>query len=59
MTKNKGNEEPYSVQFARLGGLARARKLSAAERNESARKAAKARWAKEKAVVKLKGSSKS
>ena len=36
------------VEMGRKGGLARAKKLSAQERSESARKAVKARWAKKK-----------
>jgi len=35
-------------EFARIGGKARAQKLTPEERQESARKAAQARWAKEK-----------
>jgi hypothetical protein len=33
-------------EFARIGGKARAKKLTAEQRQESARKAAQARWAK-------------
>jgi hypothetical protein len=36
------------VEVGRKGGEARAKKLSAKQRSESARKAAKARWAKKK-----------
>jgi hypothetical protein len=39
----------YAEEFARKGGKARAKKLTAEQRKESARKAAKARWAKRKA----------
>ena len=35
-------------EFARIGGKARAKKLTAEQRKASARKAAKARWAKQK-----------
>lgn len=34
--------------FARMGGKARARKLTAKQRTESARKAANARWKRKK-----------
>jgi hypothetical protein len=37
-----------AVQLGRKGGKKRAQKLTAEERQESARKAAKARWAKGK-----------
>jgi hypothetical protein len=40
--------ESYATQFARKGGEARAKKLTAQERSESARKAVQARWAKQK-----------
>jgi hypothetical protein len=43
LTKKK---RTYAVEFARKGGKARAKKLTAEQRKESARKAAKARWAK-------------
>jgi hypothetical protein len=36
----------YASRFARKGGQARAKKLTAEQRKESARKAAQARWAK-------------
>jgi hypothetical protein len=39
-------------EFARLGGKARAKKLTPEERKAGARKAAKARWAKKKAASK-------
>ena len=35
-------------EFARIGGKARAKQLTKEQRSESARKAAKARWAKKK-----------
>jgi hypothetical protein len=35
-------------EFARIGGKARARKLTPEQRKASARKAAQARWAKER-----------
>ena len=38
--------ESYATQFARKGGQARAKKLTAEQRRASARKAAQARWAK-------------
>ena len=38
----------YAVEFARKGGKARAKKLTAEQRKTSARKAAQARWAKQK-----------
>ena len=38
----------YAVEFARKGGKARAKKLTAEQRKASARKAARARWAKQK-----------
>ncbi|MGH9426801.1 MAG: hypothetical protein ACRD2L_10940 [Terriglobia bacterium] len=45
-------KNPYAVALGRLGGkkggLARAENLSAKERKAIARKAAKARWSKEK-----------
>jgi hypothetical protein len=44
--------ESYATQFARKGGEARAKKLSAEERSESARKAVEARWAKQKIELK-------
>jgi len=43
MTKNKA-----AAALGRLGGKARAEKLSKEERKESARRAAHARWAKAK-----------
>ena len=45
MAKRK---DSYAVEFARKGGNARAKKLTAEQRKESARKAARARWAKQK-----------
>ncbi len=39
----------YAAEFARLGGKARAKKLTPEERSEAARKAVQARWAKVKA----------
>jgi hypothetical protein len=49
MTEEKN---PAAVELGRRGGLkggkARAAKMTAAERSESARKAAKARWAKKR-----------
>lgn len=40
----KLNKSSYASEFARKGGKARARKLTAAQRTESAKKAARARW---------------
>jgi hypothetical protein len=40
----------YAAEFARLGGKARAKKLTAEQRREIARKAARARWAKKAKV---------
>jgi hypothetical protein len=45
MAKRK---ESYAAEFARKGGKARAKKLTAEQRKEGARKAARARWAKQK-----------
>ena len=39
-----------AASLGKLGGKARARKLTAEQRKESARKAAKARWAADKKV---------
>jgi len=42
-------KRPLTIQeFARMGGHARAKKLTEKERKESARRAAQARWAKAK-----------
>lgn len=41
-------KDSYASRFARKGGQARAKKLTAEQRKESARKAALARWAKGK-----------
>lgn len=42
-------KRPLNIhEFARLGGHARAKKLTERERKESARRAAQARWAKAK-----------
>jgi hypothetical protein len=41
--------QPLTItEFARMGGKALAKKMTKKERKESARKAAQARWAKEK-----------
>lgn len=49
-SKKEPEKNPAAVALGRLGGLkggkARAKKLTAAERSEIARKAAKARWKK-------------
>jgi len=47
----RGMAESYASQFARKGGQARAKKLTAEERSESARKAVEARWAKQRALT--------
>lgn len=44
------------IEFSRLGGKARARKISSARLSEIARKAAKARWEKDKASNRQKAS---
>jgi len=45
-------KENLTIQeFARMGGKARARKLTKEERSESAKQAAEARWAKAKKLV--------
>jgi hypothetical protein len=42
-------KRPLTIQeFARMGGHARAKKLTETQRKESARRAAQARWAKAK-----------
>lgn len=47
-----GNDKPLTIQeFARLGGNARAQKLSKEERTRSAKKAADARWARLKKTM--------
>jgi hypothetical protein len=49
MTAKKHRKKPLTVsEMARLGGQATAKKLTPKQRRESARKAAKARWAKQK-----------
>jgi hypothetical protein len=56
--KDKPEKDPLAVELGRRGGLkggkARAAKMTAEERSESARKAAGARWAKERAEGVLK-----
>jgi hypothetical protein len=42
-------KNPAAVALGRRGGKATARKMTAEQRQESARKAAQARWAKKKA----------
>jgi len=45
-------EKKFSAsEFARIGGKARARKLTPEQRRASARKAAQARWAKKRKDV--------
>jgi hypothetical protein len=41
-------KDSYATEFARKGGKARAETLTAEQRKASAKKAAQARWAKEK-----------
>lgn len=49
MAKGKKKQElSYAQQFASKGGKARAQKLTKEQRSASARKAARARWAKRK-----------
>ena len=52
--KSAAKKHPAAVALGRLGGLkggpARAEKLTAEERSESARKAVQARWAKVRAT---------
>jgi hypothetical protein len=51
-TEGTGEKNPLAVALGRLGGLkggrARADKMTAGERSKSAKKAAQARWSKEK-----------
>ena len=47
LCNDAGMAESYASQFARLGGLARAKKLTKAERKASAKKAVEARWLKQ------------
>lgn len=47
MAKNK-QKDPHAVYLGKLGGKARIEKLTAEERQDIARKAAQARWAKRK-----------
>lgn len=44
----KDERSKYAAALGRQGGRARAKKLSAEERSESARRAVRARWAKTK-----------
>ena len=54
MSSPKKRRKPMTVsEMARLGGKATAKKLTAEQRKESARKAAKARWAKQKKAREL------
>jgi hypothetical protein len=47
MSKKKEKEKnPHAVYLGQRGGKARSQKLTAEERREVARKAARARWAK-------------
>jgi hypothetical protein len=47
-SKAKGKKPMTITEMARMGGKATAKKLTPEQRKESARKAAKARWAKKK-----------
>jgi hypothetical protein len=47
MAKKK-EKDPHAVYLGQLGGKARTQKLTAEERREIARKAARARWAKQR-----------
>ncbi len=44
----KKEKDPHAVYLGQLGGKARLRKMTAEERKEIARNAARARWAKAK-----------
>jgi hypothetical protein len=56
LSMGKGKEKnPHAAALGRLGGKARKKKLTAEQRAEIARKAANARWAKDR--EKTKGSS--
>jgi hypothetical protein len=43
----RGMTDSYATEFARKGGKARAKNMTAEERSASARKAVEARWAKQ------------
>jgi hypothetical protein len=47
-----GMAELTITEFARMGGKALAKKMTAKQRKESAKRAAQARWAKEKKTEK-------
>jgi hypothetical protein len=47
MTKKK-SKDPHAVHLGRLGGQARAERLTSEQRREIAKKAAQARWSKKK-----------
>jgi hypothetical protein len=44
----KSKKSSYASEFARKGGKARAKQMTAAQRTKIARKAARVRWAKKK-----------
>lgn len=46
MAKKKAVKPLSPAQMGQLGGKSRAKKMTAAERSEAARKAVQARWAK-------------
>lgn len=46
--KERKPKDPHAVHLGQLGGKARGKKLRPEERREIARKAAAARWGKEK-----------
>jgi hypothetical protein len=48
---NRKELTKYFAKFGKQGGKARAKKLTAEQRKESASKAAKVRWAKQKGKV--------
>jgi len=47
MTEKK-DKNPHAVQLGQLGGKARVKKITSERRQEIARNAARARWAKER-----------
>ena len=48
MAKKKSELSQYLAKLGRRGGKATAKKMTAEQRKESARKAARARWARRK-----------
>jgi hypothetical protein len=45
---SKKEKDPHAVYLGQLGGKARKRKLTGAQRREIAKRAAEARWSKQK-----------